>query len=222
MVTVSAIVKKIVNEKPLLQEGLRQGVISFAALAEKIKPQVEQQLGGNVNDAAVIMALRRHSEALAEGDARKVRFELHTQLILKTNLVYFAVKRSPQLFKKLEVLYKSFDYEAGDTFNVIHGNQEVSIITNDKYEKKVISAIDGEHVTTKERNLVSISLSPEKDFLYTPGYIFAITRKLYWDNINIFELVTTASELTFIFQKKDAMRAYGSIQELIDEMSQTN
>ena len=41
MVTVSAIVKKLVNEKPLLQEGLRQGIVSFAALAEKIKQQVE-------------------------------------------------------------------------------------------------------------------------------------------------------------------------------------
>ena len=218
MVTVSAIVKKIVNEKPLLQEGLHQGIISFAALAEKIKPEVEQQLGKNVNDAAVVMALRRHSEDLAERDVKKIRFAAHTQLTLKTDLVYLSVKRSPQLFKRLETLYKLFDYEAGDTFNVIHGNQEVSIITNDKYEKDVSAAIGNGQVTTQEKNLVSISLGLEKDFLYTPGVIFAVTRKLYWDNINIFELVTTASELTFIFQKKDAMRAYASIQELIDEM----
>ncbi|MBI2580952.1 hypothetical protein HYV85_04055 [Candidatus Woesearchaeota archaeon] len=220
MVTVSAIVKKIVNEKPLLQEGLHQGIISFAALTEKIKPEVEQQLGKNVNDAAVVMALRRHSEDMQKSDDRRIRFELHTQLILKTNLAYFSVKRSLELFRKLEAVYKSFDYDAEDTFNLIHGNQEVSIITNDKYEKRVMAAIGAEQVTTKERSLVSISLSPEKNFRYTPGYIFAIARKLYWDNINIFELVTTASELTFIFQKKDAMRAYASIQELIDEMSQ--
>ena len=57
----------------------------------------------------------------------------------------------------------------------------------------------------------------EKDFLYTPGILFAVTRKLYWDNINIFEIVTTATELTFIFQKADAMKAYASIQEIIEE-----
>ena len=37
MVTIGAVVKKIISEKPLLQEGLRQGIISHAALAEKIK-----------------------------------------------------------------------------------------------------------------------------------------------------------------------------------------
>lgn len=225
MVTVSAVAKKIVNEKPLLQEGLRQGIISFAALAERIKPQVEQQLGKKIKEAAVVMALRRHSEALEESDVKSMGFEPHTQLTLKTNLVYFSVKRSPQLFKKLEELYKSFDYEAGDTFNIIHGNYEVSVITNEKREKKVAAAITelgAGQITTREKNLVSISMSFDRNFPYTPGVLFAVTRKLYWDNINIFEVVSAATELTLIFQKKDAMKAYAAIQELIDEKSHAN
>ena len=220
MVTVSAVVKKIVNEKPLLQEGLRQGIISFAALAETIKPQVGQQLGEEVSDAAVIMALRRHSEDIKESDVKKIRFTPNVQLTLKTNLVYFSVKRSPELFSMLETLQKTLDYEAGDTFNVIHGNYEVSIITNDKYEKKMVAAIGHERITTREKSLVSISVSLEKNFLYTPGIIFAVTRKLYWDNINIFEIVSAATELTLIFQKKDAMKAYAAIQELIEEKTE--
>ncbi len=219
MVTVSAVVKRIVNEKPLLQEGLRQGIISFAALAERIKPQVEQQLGKKINDAAVIMALRRRGESIEASDVKRIRFAPHTQLTLKTSLIYFSAKRSGELFRKLEALYKSFDYESGETFNVIHGNQEVSIIANDRHEKKIAASIGEEHISTKGKNLVSISMSLEKDFLYTPGVLFAVTRKLYWDNINIFEIVTTATELTFIFQKKDTMRAYASIEELIEEKS---
>lgn len=214
--TVSAIVKELVNDKPLLQEGLRQGIINFAALAERIKPQAEQQAGKKINDAAVIMALRRHSESMKASDVKRIKFAPHTQLTLKTNIVYFSLKRTPDLLKKLEGLYSGFDYEAGDTINIIHGNNEVSIIINDRNEKKVAKAIGHEDITTQEKNLVSISMSLEKDFLYTPGILFAVTRKLYWDDINIFEIVTTATELTFIFQKKDAMKAYSSIQELIE------
>lgn len=217
MVTASAIVKKIVNERPMLQEGLRQGLMSFAAIADSIKPQVEQQLGSKVNDAAIIMAIRRHAEALQGSEDKNVKHEFNTQLILKTGLVYFSVKRSGRLFLQLEEIYKSIDYDAGDTLNTIQGNNEVSIITNDKYEKKVAAALEKERVTTKERNLVSISMSLKNDFVYTPGVIFAATRKLHWDNVNIFELVTTATELTLIFQKKDAMRAYASLQELTEE-----
>ena len=177
---------------------------------------MEQQLGKNAQSPAIMMALRRHSESLKAADA-KPKLNLNTQLSLKTGLTYFSVKRSPQLFKKLESLYKTFDYESGDTFNVIQGNSEVSVIANDKHEVKIAAALNDEKITTKERNLVSISVEPEKDFAYTPGVLFAVTRKLYWDNINIFEIVTTATELTFLLQKKDAMRAYASLQELLDE-----
>ncbi len=212
-------VKRIVGERPLLQEGLRQGIISYAALAERLKPAVEQQTGKEASDAAIIMALRRHSEGLKSSDVREIRFAQHTELILKTNLVYFSAKRSPQLFRKLEALYRSFNRDTDDTFNVINGNHEISIITNEKNEGKVADALGSEHLTTKERNLVSISMNLEKDFAYTPGVLFAVTRKLYWDNINIFEVVTTATELTLIFQKKDSMRAYASIEELVEEKS---
>ncbi|MBI2145344.1 hypothetical protein HYU18_03415 [Candidatus Woesearchaeota archaeon] len=217
MVTVSAVVKKLVAEKPLFQEGLRQGIVNYAALAENIMPNVRQHLGKEVKTAAVIMALRRHGESLHEKDVREVRLSPHAQLILKTGLAYLSMKRTPQLFRRLENLHRTVNYEAGDTFNVIHGNHEVSIIADDKNEKKAIAAIGQENVTTTERSLVSVSMALEKDFLYTPGILFAVTRKLYWDNINIFEMVTTATELTLIFQKKDAMRAYASMQELIED-----
>ncbi len=220
MVTVSAVVKRFVNEKPLLQEGLRQGILNFAALAERIKPQAEQLLGRKIKESAIVMALRRHGEELGKSDVRQIGFEPHTQLTLKTNLSYLSVKRSPQLFRKLEELYKSFDYEAGDTFNILHGNYGVSIITDQKHEKKVagaISELGAGQITARERNLVSISMSFGRDFPYTPGALFAVTRKLYWDNVNIFEIVSAATELTLVFQKKDAMRAYASLQELVEE-----
>jgi hypothetical protein len=215
--TISGIVKRLINDRPLLQEGLRQGLMNFAAVSEKIKPEIEQELGIKVKDAAIIMALRRHGESLQAKDSSKIKKLLNSRLILKTNLTYFSVKRSAQLFKRLEEVYHSFDYNAGDTLNIIHGNNEISVITDDKHEKKMDSAFENEHVTTKERNLVSISMSLPKEFPYTPGVIFAATRKLYWDNVNIFELVTTATELNFIFQKKEAMRAYASLQELQDQ-----
>ncbi len=215
MSSISSTVKRIVDEKPLLQEGLRQGIISHASLAESLKPMIRQQMGGEVTDSAIIMALRRHQETLEAKEIKEIRIDGHTQLTLKTGLVYFSVKKSQRLYKKIETILKVANSDE-DLLNLIHGNHEVSIITNDMNEKKVADALEAENVTTKERNLVSISMGQPKDFLYTPGILFAVTRKLYWDNINIFEIVTTATELNFIFQKKDAMRAYASIQELIE------
>jgi len=66
-----------------------------------------------------------------------------------------------------------------------------------------------------ERDLVSVSLNLSKDFLYTPGILSLATRKLAWENINIFENISTMSELIFIISQKDAVRAYNAFQEMV-------
>lgn len=36
-----------------------------------------------------------------------------------------------------------------------------------------------------------------------------------WENINIFEIVSTNTELTVILRKKDAMKAYEALDKLV-------
>ena len=61
MVTISNIVKKIVQENPLLYEALARNIINFANLAEELKPEIEKVMGEKVKEQAIIMALRRHN-----------------------------------------------------------------------------------------------------------------------------------------------------------------
>jgi hypothetical protein len=58
-------------------------------------------------------------------------------------------------------------------------------------------------------------LTYSKDFLYTPGIIFNVTRNISWENINIFEIVSTNTELTLIIHKKDAMNGYKALEKII-------
>jgi aspartokinase len=56
-----------------------------------------------------------------------------------------------------------------------------------------------------------------KDFLYTPGVVYNIIRNIAWENINIFEIVSTNTELTFIIHKKDAVKGYKALEKLIPQ-----
>ena len=132
---------------------------------------------------------------------------------MKAGLSYFSFSRVPKRLEKLLEFYKKID-ASKDTFNLIQGDHEVSVITNQKYAKEVQKLIGRSNLRSRESGLVSISMTLSKDFSYTPGMIYAITKKLYWSRINIFELLTTATDLAMLFQQKDASRAYDAIYEL--------
>ena len=213
MVTISHVVKKIVSEQPMIREPLAQGIVNYAALAEQLKPQIERELGEKVKEAAVIMAVRRHAEELTEKSGKKISTLLNSEIMLKNNMVDISIAKTPELFRELEKLHKAIGYERG-VLNIIQGHAEVSLITNEKSFSKVMNVIQKDKIITVTHKLAALSLGISKEYLHTPGILAELTRTLAWHNINIFEIISTNTELTFILNERDGVRAYTVLSEI--------
>ena len=214
MVSISRIVQRYIEGKPMLQEGLARGIINYAGLAEEMLDFVEEQFGKKVKISAVVMALRRYSETVRKKIVKEIPFDFESEIIMKTNICDLTIVKTNSAIMKLEKLYRFVDFEKGDTLNVIQGNYEVTIVLSQKYLKKINELLKGEKILNIEKDLVSLTLQYPKKFLYTPGILSTATRKLAWENINIFENISTMTEIIFIVSKKDAMRSYYALQEL--------
>ena len=217
MVTVSNIIEHEIKRKPLLQEALTQGIVSYSSLAEQLHESISKQLGKEVHLPAIIMALRRHSEKLQQASKDTKKFSYKAEIIMKSHLADISVAKTHSFFTKLEDIYDLADFEKGDTLNIIQGTYEVSIIVNAKHKEKLLEMLADEKVHVTEENLSSISVNFSKEYVDAPGIIFEFTRKLAWNNINIVEIISTSKELTFIIAKKDASRAFEVLQELVEE-----
>jgi len=217
MVTVSHIVKKIVSGQPFVEEGLANGIISIANLAEQIQPKIEQELSKKIKLPAVVMALRRYADEISWHRKKTAKFDYTGEILMKTNICDFTVVKSTSLMAKLKTIHNLVNFERGDTLNVILGNNEVSIIINEKYMEILIKFLSGEKILNKEHNLVALTIIFTGDFVHTPGVIFNAVRKLAWESINIYEIISTMTELTFILNKKDSMKAYELLQEMVSK-----
>jgi len=215
MVTVSHIVKKIIREKPYIEEAMRRSIISYGNLAEEIIGKIEAELNREVKHSAVVMALRRYAESLNERFEALRDFDYSSEIVLKTNICDFNVIKSNTLLSKLKSVYEMVDFDKGDTLSIILGNYEVSIILTEKYIERLEKFLKGEKILNKETGLVALSIGFKGDFFHTPGVIFTVVRRLAWDDINIYEIISTMTELTLILHKKDSMRAYESLQDVI-------
>ena len=216
MVTISHIVKKIVKEQPFVEEGLGRGIISIANLAENMLPAIEKELDKKVKHAAIVMALRRYADEISSHRKKVSEFNYAGEIIMKTNICDFTIVRSPSLLAKLKLLHGLVDLERGDVLNFILGNNEVCIITSERHIDRLTKFLSGEKVLNKETGLVSLTIIlTADDFTHTPGVIFDVVRQLAWENINIYEIISTMTELTFILNKKDSMRAYNVLGGLV-------
>ena len=216
MVTISHVVQKTIQDKPLLLEPMSRGIIAYGSLAEQLKPEIEDELGKEVKNHAIVMALRRYTETL-KTKHKDIKFDYSSEIILKTDMCDISVLRSPSLLNKLRRLYDIVDFEKGDILNIIHGRHEVSVVTNERYRERSLNLLTDEKILNIEKNLVSLTLTFPKDFLYTPGVVFNIVRSIAWENINIYEIVSTNTELTFILNKKDGIKGFKVLEKLVEK-----
>ena len=205
IVTISHIVQKIIDNRTYIQESMSKNIVSYALLAKQLQPEIEEELGKTVKTHAIEMALRRYSEQLKQTH-KTVTFDYSSDIIMKTKICDIAVVKSPALLDKLRKLYDIIDFERGDILNIIQG-----------YKQELLEILKNEKILIAEDNLVSLTMTFSKDFFYTPGIIFNIIRNVAWENINIYEIVSTNTELTFIIHKRDAMRGYKALEKLIQQ-----
>ncbi len=216
MATVSHIVKKIVKENPLLEEFLSRKLINYASLAEELHEKIELELGKKVKYTAIIMALRRLAEELESKNKTTIKkVFLEDDIIIKENLIEIILEKNNKNNKYKDFL-KKLDYD----IQIVNSNYEIILILNKKkYEKtkKVIEQYDLK-IKKVHKNLSSITIRISEEATNTIGFFYIITKELAFNNINLYEILSTYTELTLILNEKQIIKAF----EVLKKLKQTH
>lgn len=214
--TVAHIVKNVVERQPFLEEAIARGIVNYTELAKLIKADVEKELGKPVNHAAVMMAIRRLGESLEVGYPYRepVKFEWGG-ITIKSGLFEITVQRSERAIEKILDLHKLIDYRSGDFLTVTQGIHEITVISNKKYQKRFEEALRNMDASKVIKDLASLTVSIPVSGIETVGYFYVLTKALNWNNINIIEIVSTLTELTFLLKEKDVAVAFDTVGALL-------
>ena len=214
MVTISQTVQDLLDKRLFLQEAINQGIVSFNRLADNIKPEVESELGRNVRRNAVVMAIRRYSKKLKKNHLDG-SFNYFRETLLKTDICYIVIEDSPTVLNKVQSIYNQMVFKKGKIFNIVHGNYEIGIITNQTNKENILDDLSDENILETIDDLVVISLTYSRAYLFTPGVIYNVLRFIAWENINVLNVTLTPQELSVVVSGDEAIRTYRLLEKLI-------
>jgi hypothetical protein len=87
MVTVAHVVKKIIRDKPFIEEAIFLNIINYGGLADLIIPEIEEELGKKATHASVMMAIRRYAEQLDKKEFSRNILEYINDINVRSNLL---------------------------------------------------------------------------------------------------------------------------------------
>jgi hypothetical protein len=213
MVTVSQITQKLIEDNILYQESIFIGITNFTSLAKIIKPDIEKIYGDRVNLSTITRAIQRYAE-IAHEKQERFKFNYFKGIKLDSNVVYIVIRESSKALDKIRTAYEEIDFKEGGVFNILHGNREIVIITNKEYKDNILDILKVEKIThvVEDHNLITLAYS--KDYSYTPGLIYGISRNIAWQKINVLAWLDTPHELTLLVHDSDATKCYNILNKM--------
>lgn len=216
MISIPEVVKQIVKQSPFLEEGLAQGIINYSALARKIKSQVEEILYKEVENGAIVMALNRLSKKIKHNNQNQLNQVLKqlTDITVRSNIVEFTYANSPTLIRKQVILVNNVRKDSNSFLTITDGIFETSIFASSGFEKQIEKIFEGEHLKSKVSGLSSITIILPELASHVAGVYYTILKQLAWDGVNLIEVVSSFTELTFFLEEKYINQAFGVLKKL--------
>lgn len=216
MKTISAVVEQYIKKKPFLQSALAQGIINLTSLSRIVKPEIEEELGKDVRNGAIVMALKRLSDDLEFRATHKIVKVLKNigEITVRSNLTDYTFLSSETILGKQAKLLEKVNENQDIFYTSSRGVNEINIVVSNTLDGTVEELFQEERCTQKAENLSSVTVKLPAENVSVPGIYYFIFQRLAWEGIVLYEVISTTNEFTILVNDDQVDVAFKTIKDL--------
>ncbi len=213
MINVAATITTIIEEDDHVLQDLRAGILNLSSYARIIQPEVEKRTLKEVKLKSIVVALSRMAKTSQQNTDQ---FNLRLQnLSVHSHLIDIAFEKTKENLKRISELINSYPTN-GDAFLAItQGLTEITIIAENSFIDSAKNVFDGVQPVSELTELAGITVKLDISYLNVPRVFYELTYSLQTKKISIVEIVSTATEITFIINKADVQIAIPQLSKFL-------
>ena len=218
MLTVPEASKKIIKRSRNLSEALSKNLINISALADYIKPELEEMLFKKVSRSSIIMGVRRVSANFKDKPKSRYKelFKSPPEMIIRSNLTLINLLNSNKLYKNCNQFFDNHPIQKRHFFTLSEGLSETTIVVSNGLKEDLLNQLKNENIISTVDDLASITIELPEGAEKEPGIIYFFVKSVAWEEINIVEIISTRLELTLVFGNKDINNAFSIFKSLFN------
>jgi aspartokinase len=216
MQSLGKITEELINRSPFLREAMSENLINISSLARKLRPEIEKNLKKEVNEGAIVMAIKRMPPGYYHQLDLKIKNVMGEigDILVRSNLTNFTFENSETLKEKQLELVNILNKENDSFFAITRGITETTLIVNDGHIETIEKLFKKEKITSNTKNLASVTVKLPSINIELHGVYYYILKHLAWDGINITEIISTSNEFTTVVSQSDIDRAFSILMRL--------
>ena len=185
-------VRSYLRNKPYLLEALEKGIVNLSKLSRQI--QEELKTG---NTSAVKAALRRFSEELQRH--KQKREEKVLQVLKRSGMA---------VYDRKSVVITNKEIDVKNALKVDLLNKHVYLLDRSDLPERISTLV-------KHENCTMIVVHSPEELEATPGVVAFLATLLAEQNVNIIEFISCWTETIMVVEKKDSLKAYEVLSNMV-------
>lgn len=216
MKTIAACVEDIIVTSPFLEEALTRDIINFSALAKDLNSAISKMLGRPIKDGAIMMALRRYKPPTNLDNSIRLKrvFTNLGDITVRSNLSDFTFQNSKTLINSHSKVLEHININQQVFYAFTRGIFESNIIISSSEKESIINAFKKETLIGVQDKLSAISINLPKGNSKIVGLYYQIFKRLAWENVTLYEVVSTTNEFTILVEDDLVDKAFSVIKAL--------
>ena len=208
-VSVPDVVREIITRNRSIYECMKMDVINYTALAVKIQPDVEKQLGTTANLNTIVVAIKRYADSFDEKEdvsdepvLKNARLSLTDRIMgLEWNMTDFVEQDVSRMFAEAQKAFSDSEFfRFGDSFRILTEDSDSARHLFQSFPK------ENDYRPGLAKIKIQISGQNRSDVL---SYV---TQILHYNGIEIVDALLSQDGVVLIFKEEDAPRAYEKLR----------
>lgn len=210
MIKVSDIVLELLMEDNLAREAYLLGILNLSAYAEHIQEEVEERTLKPIRKGTIIVALSRIDKKLLQQDPLQPKVVINN-ICVKSALCEITYEKTTSNLNKLAHLNTAWIGKR-EFFALTEGLAEITIICPKEASVTIMKHF-GSTPKVEFEKLVAVTVRFSADYLNVPNTIFTLMASLAAQRINIIEVVSTFTEISFIVRQEELEKSIAALNK---------
>jgi hypothetical protein len=207
--TTAQLVKEHLENNAFILDYLSRDLINVTSLAREILPAIKEQ-NTKATLESVSIAIKRSFASPNQKISEQLKHVLsNIQLNMRNDIVLLCLSKGAKLPNMSE-------FQSDDIFFVNQGSNEITVII----DRKNLNLIKGPTLL-EQKDLALISLrdnliNEKINYRVTPGFVYSFISNIGREGININDILSTHSQVSFVVEQKYLLRVYQICQNVIN------
>lgn len=200
MKTISRVVSEMIDDVPFIQESLQAGILNYKSTAVYLKAYIEKAMQKEVKTGSIQMALMRY-KLPSHITSSKLIMQSKTNLgslNLTVDLCCYTYIKSKTLLKLQSSFLDKIEKQEASFFLFNHGYSECNITFSKSLEILLPKELSMESLIKKTDKLNAVTLKLPKESENIKGLYYILFKELAWNNVTLYDISSTANEITLI------------------------